>query len=82
MAKAEIKMPEDFMLKVSQLAEKTDTIIPKCWRQAEMAFSIKGKTINLPWSAEGHSKKAAPQANWNIPSVFLQLCRIGTVTGM
>jgi HK97 gp10 family phage protein len=29
MAKAEIKMPEDFMLKVSQLAEKTDTIIPK-----------------------------------------------------
>lgn len=29
MAKAEIKMPEDFLLKVSQLAEKTDTIIPK-----------------------------------------------------
>jgi HK97 gp10 family phage protein len=29
MAKAEIKMPEDFMFKVSQLAEKTDTIIPK-----------------------------------------------------
>ncbi|MBW7571218.1 HK97-gp10 family putative phage morphogenesis protein [Caproiciproducens faecalis] len=29
MAKAEIKMPEDFMLKVSKLAEKTDMIIPK-----------------------------------------------------
>lgn len=29
MAKVEIKMPEDFLLKVSQLAEKTDTIIPK-----------------------------------------------------
>lgn len=29
MAKVEIKMPEDFLLKVSRLAEKTDTIIPK-----------------------------------------------------
>lgn len=29
MAKATIKMPEDFLLKVSGLAEKTDEIIPK-----------------------------------------------------
>lgn len=29
MGKAEIKMPEEFLLKVSRLAEKTDTIIPK-----------------------------------------------------
>lgn len=29
MAKSEIKMPEEFLLKVSRLAEKTDTIIPK-----------------------------------------------------
>jgi HK97 gp10 family phage protein len=29
MAKAEIKMPEDFLLKVSRLNEKTDEILPK-----------------------------------------------------
>jgi HK97 gp10 family phage protein len=29
MAKTEIKMPEEFLLKVSRLGEKTDTIIPK-----------------------------------------------------
>ncbi len=29
MAKASIKMPEDFLLKVSQLGSKTDEIIPK-----------------------------------------------------
>lgn len=29
MAKAQIQMPEDFLLKLSRLAEKTDDIIPK-----------------------------------------------------
>jgi len=29
MAKAEIKMPEDFLLRLSHLADKTDEIIPK-----------------------------------------------------
>lgn len=29
MAKIEIKMPEDFLLKLSRLGEQTDTIIPK-----------------------------------------------------
>lgn len=29
MAKAEIKMPEDFLLKLSRLGDQTDTIIPK-----------------------------------------------------
>ena len=29
MAKVNIKMPEEFLLKVSKLADKTDTIIPK-----------------------------------------------------
>jgi HK97 gp10 family phage protein len=29
MARCDIRMPEDFLLKVSRLAEKTDTIIPK-----------------------------------------------------
>lgn len=29
MAKIELKMPEDFLLKVSQLAEKTDEILPE-----------------------------------------------------
>lgn len=29
MAKTEIKMPEDFLLKISRLGEQTDTIIPK-----------------------------------------------------
>ena len=29
MAKVDFKMPEDFLLKVSRLAEKTDEIVPK-----------------------------------------------------
>ena len=29
MAKVDFKMPEEFLLKVSRLAEKTDEIIPK-----------------------------------------------------
>ena len=29
MAKVDVRMPEDFLLKVSKLAEQTDVIIPK-----------------------------------------------------
>ena len=38
MAKVQIKMPEDFLLKLSRLGDKTDEILPKVLEAGGEAF--------------------------------------------
>ena len=75
MAKVDFKMPEEFLLKVSRLAEKTDEIIPKVLEAgAEVVYdkvksnlsSVVGKTQRL---------KAAPPENLNLRLVYLRRSR-------
>jgi HK97 gp10 family phage protein len=56
MAKAEIKMPEDFLLKLSRLAEKTDAIIPKVLEAGGEVVLAKVKS-NLSSAAGKGTKK-------------------------
>jgi len=44
MARASYKMPEDFLLKVSKLAEKTDDIIPKVLKEGGEVVKAKVKS--------------------------------------
>ena len=82
MAKAEIKMPEDFLLKLSRLGDQTDTIIPKVLEAGGKVVLDKVKAIFPPWLAAERRKKAAPLVSWNAPSVFPLQSRTGTATGM
>lgn len=44
MAKVDIKMPEDFLLKLSRLGEKTDEIIPKVLEAGGEVVAVKVKS--------------------------------------
>ena len=48
MAKATWKMPEEFLMKISRLADKTDTIIPKVLDAGAEVVESKVRS-NLAW---------------------------------
>jgi HK97 gp10 family phage protein len=67
MAKAEIKMPEDFLLKVSRLNEKTDEILPKVLeaggqvvleRVKSNLSAVVGKGTKIPSRSTGELESA------------------------
>lgn len=67
MAKVDFKMPKDFLLKVSRLAEKTDDIIPKVLKAgAEVVFdkvksnlsSVVGKNTKVESRSTGELESA------------------------
>ena len=67
MAKAEIKMPEDFLLKVSRLNEKTDEILPKVLeaggqvvleRVKSNLSAVIGKSTKVPSRSTGELESA------------------------
>ena len=67
MAKVDFKMPEDFLLKVSRLAEKTDEIIPKVLEAgAEVVYdkvksnlsSVVGKNTKVKSRSTGELESA------------------------
>ena len=67
MSKVEIKMPEEFLLKVSRLAEKTDEIIPKVLEAgAEVVYdkvksnlsSVVGKNTKVESRSTGELESA------------------------
>jgi len=67
MAKVDFKMPEDFLLKVSRLAEKTDDIIPKVLEAgAEVVYdkvksnlaSVVGKNTKVKSRSTGELESA------------------------
>lgn len=60
MAKASIKMPEDFLLKVSTLADKTDEIIPKVLQEGGEVVKARVKS-NLE-AVVGKNLKEEPRS--------------------
>jgi hypothetical protein len=67
MAKVDFKMPEEFLLKVSRLAEKTDEIIPKVLEAgAEVVYdkvksnlsSVVGKNTKVKSRSTGELESA------------------------
>ena len=67
MAKVDFKMPEDFLLKVSKLAEKTDEIVPKVLEAgAEIVYdkvksnlsSVVGKNTKIESRSTGELESA------------------------
>ena len=67
MAKAEMKMPEDFLLKVSRLNEKTDEILPKVLeaggqvvleRVKSNLSAVVGKGTKIPSRSTGELESA------------------------
>ena len=66
MAKCDMKMPEDFLLKISKLGSNFDSV-------ADTVLQAGGESraIFPPLSAEGQSSNPAPRANWRAHSAFL-----------
>jgi hypothetical protein len=81
-AKIEIKMPEDFLLRISRLADKTDEIIPRVLEAGGKVVLDKVKSNLPPWSDGHQGKKADPPGNWSAPSVFPPPSKTATRIGM
>ncbi len=76
MAKVEVKMPEEFLLKLSRLGERTDEIIPKVLEAGgEVVLSkVKSNLQSVIGSRPGQPESW--QAHWASPL----LSRTGTET--
>ena len=70
MAKAETKMPEEFLLKLSRLGDKTDEIIPKVLEAGgEVALAkVKGKTRDETRQAVREAQGQAHTASSSPPT--------------
>lgn len=68
MAKAEMKMPEDFLLKISRLGDQTDTIIPKVLEAGGKVVLDKVKT-NLS-SVVGKNTKIESRSTGELESAL------------
>lgn len=66
MAKAEIKMPEEFLLKLSRLADKTDEIIPKVLEAGGEV--VLGKVKKNLSSVVGHGTKEESRSTGELES--------------
>lgn len=68
MAKFEYKMPEDFLLKISKLAENTDVIVPKVLKAgAEVVYE---KVKNNLQSVVGKNTKSKSRASGELVSAL------------
>ena len=71
MAKCDMKMPEDFLLKISKLGSNFDSVADTVLQAGGEVVLKKVKTISPPLLAEGQSSNPAPQANWKVRLAFL-----------
>ena len=69
MAKAEIKMPEDFLKRLSKLGDKTDDITEKVLNAGGEVVLAKVKS-NLSSMAEGESTSISENNKWSIQRRF------------
>ena len=76
MAKATWKMPEDFLMKVSRLADKTDEIIPKVLEAG--AEVVEDKVRSNLQSVIGSGMTPEAQVSFCAPLALLPPCRTGT----
>ena len=74
MAKVQMKMPEDFLMKVSRLADKTDEIIPKVLEAG--AEVVEDKVRSNLQSVIGSGTKY--DSSFYAPLALLPPCRTGT----
>lgn len=73
MAKAEVKMPDEFLARISRLGAQTDSIAERYCRQAARLLWIRfGATFPLLLVSEIKANPAL-LANWNALSAYLPL---------
>ena len=82
MAKATWRMPEDFLMKVSRLADKTDEILPKMLEAG--AEVVEDKVRSNLQAVIGSGRSMSPEApgSFSAPLAHLPPCRIRTGTSM
>ena len=78
MAKIEMKMPEEFLLKLSRLGNKTDEIIPKVLEAGGEVVLSKAKSNLSSVVGHGTKKKSRSQVSWKTLSVCRLRSRNGT----
>ena len=66
MAKVQMKMPEDFLMKVSRLADKTDEIIPKVLEAGAEVVEDKVRSNLQSVIGSGTTAECHPEP-WPIP---------------
>lgn len=71
MAKCDMKMPEDFLLKISKLGSNFDSVADTVLQAGGEVVLKKSRAISPPLLAEEQNMTLAPRANWKVRSVFL-----------
>ena len=71
MAKAEMKMPEDFLLKISKLGSNFDSVADTVLQAGGEVVLKRVKSNLSSVIGRGTKFKSAPRANWKVRSVFL-----------
>ena len=80
MAKVQMKMPEDFLMKVSRLADKTDEILPKVLEAG--AEIVEDKVRSNLQAVIGSGTSPEAPGSFSAPLAHLPPCRIRTGTSM
>ena len=70
MAKVQMKMPDDFLMKVSRLADKTDEILPKVLEAGAEVVEDKVRSICRRSSAAGRNMSPEAPGNFCAPWHF------------
>lgn len=78
MAKVDIKMPEDFLMKVSRLADKTDEIIPKVLEAGAEVVEDKVRSNLQSVIGSGTKYDSRAPGSFYAPLALLPPCRTGT----
>lgn len=73
MAKAEMKMPEDFLLKISKLGSNFDSVADTVLQAGGEVVLAKVRSNLSSVVGRGTNTTPAPRVNWRVRSVFLPL---------
>lgn len=66
-AKVQMMMPEDFLVKLSSLGKRVMKYVRKFWKLAAKSFWKRQKATSLQLSVPVQSTIPAPRVNWNAP---------------
>ena len=72
MAKCDMKMPEDFLLKISKLGSNFDSVADTVLQAGGEVVLAKVRSNLSPWWAEVRNTTPVPPANWKVRWVFLR----------
>ena len=71
MAKCDMKMPEDFLLKISKLGSNFDSVADTVLQAGGEVVLKKVKSNLSSVIGRGQSSNPAPRANWKVRLAFL-----------